>query len=111
MLEYMNMEITPENREMIMTLGNGQCVFQDLFGRVGVLQFDAVFEDIIDAFSTTPISRAEELEKEQDYNPADNPTEEIPVLHDQEDTPATTRNLQLMLSPERLQELMQRESV
>lgn len=51
---YMGMEATANNKEVIKNLGNGQCMFQDLDGHVGILKFDAVFQDIIDVFSTTP---------------------------------------------------------
>lgn len=51
---YMGMEATANNKEVIKSLGNGQCMFQDLDGHVGILKFDAVFQDIIDVFSTTP---------------------------------------------------------
>lgn len=54
MLEYLNLENTEENRELLKTLGNGECLFQDLSGHVGKLKFDAVFQDLIDIFSTTP---------------------------------------------------------
>ena len=51
---YMGMEATANNKEVIKNLGNGQCMFQDMDGHVGILKFDAVFQDIIDVFSTTP---------------------------------------------------------
>lgn len=51
---YMGMEPTPSNREILKSLGNGQCMFQDLDKHVGILKFDAVFQDLIDVFSTTP---------------------------------------------------------
>lgn len=54
MLKYLNLEITKENIAMIRNLGNAQCLFQDLNRRVGILKFDAVFQDLIDVFSTTP---------------------------------------------------------
>lgn len=60
MCRYMGMEATPNNREVLKTLGNGQCLFQDLDGHVGILKFDAVFQDIIDVFSTTPKTKADE---------------------------------------------------
>lgn len=56
MLEYLNLEDTEDNRELLRSLGNGECLFQDLNGHVGRLKFDAVFQDIIDVFSTTPIT-------------------------------------------------------
>ncbi|MCL1832425.1 MAG: ATP-binding protein, partial [Oscillospiraceae bacterium] len=59
MLDFLKMECTKNNIDMIMGLGNGECLFQDLAGRVGKLQFDAVFADIIDIFSTTPVDTSE----------------------------------------------------
>jgi hypothetical protein len=55
MLDYMQLEKTKSNIELIMGLQNAQCLFGDLNGRVGILKFDAVFQDLIDVFSTTPI--------------------------------------------------------
>ena len=56
-----------------MSLGNAQCLFQDLNGRVGVLKFDAVFDDLIKVFSTTPVDASninleetEEIEETED---------------------------------------------
>ena len=54
LLEYLGLEVTPENMSVIQNLGAGQCLFKDLYGRVGVLQFDPVFQDLFDVFSTTP---------------------------------------------------------
>lgn len=54
MCEYMGMEPTASNKETLKNLGNGECLFQDLDGHVGVLKFDAVFQDLIDVFKTTP---------------------------------------------------------
>jgi len=62
---------------LIMGLENAQCLFQDLYGRVGVLQFDAVFGDIIDIFSTTPVD-ASELKEEAEI-PAEIPKEKVLV--------------------------------
>jgi hypothetical protein len=59
MLDFLKMEKTKNNIDLIMGLGNAQCLFQDLAGRVGVLQFDAVFADIIDIFSTTPVDASD----------------------------------------------------
>ena len=54
MLEFMNKSVTEENIKMLMELKNGQAVFQDLDGRTGVIQFDAIFEQFIECFNTTP---------------------------------------------------------
>ncbi|WP_101698698.1 ATP-binding protein [Clostridium minihomine] len=64
MLDFLKMEKTPSNIQLLNSLGNAQCLFQDLNGRVGILQFDAVFQDLIDVFSTTPVD-AKNLKIEQ----------------------------------------------
>lgn len=51
---YMGMEPTSSNKEILKNLDNGECMFQDLDKHVGILKFDAVFQDLIDVFSTTP---------------------------------------------------------
>lgn len=53
-LEFLNLEPTDENIELVSSLPNGQCLFQDLDNHVGVLRFDAIWQDVIDAFNTTP---------------------------------------------------------
>lgn len=70
MLEYMQMDVTPENISILTTdpedggLGNGECLFQDAYGRVGRLKFDAVFDDLIEAFKTTPVD-ATKIDEEE----------------------------------------------
>lgn len=65
MCDYMGLDATVEHKEILKSLGNGECLFQDLDGRVGVLRFDAVFQDLIDVFSTTPkTKKMVELPKE-----------------------------------------------
>lgn len=69
MCDYIGIANTADNREAFMSLRNAQCMFRDLDGHVGKLQFDAVFEDIIQAFSTTPIAYSaeqDELKKDND---------------------------------------------
>lgn len=62
MLEMMRLEPTPSNIDRIMSLENAECLFQDLNGRVGVLKFDAIFQELIDVFSTTPTDVSEQKE-------------------------------------------------
>lgn len=62
LLEYLGLEVTPENMGVIQNLASGQCLFKDLYNRVGVLQFDPVFQDLYDVFSTTPKEREDEVE-------------------------------------------------
>lgn len=57
MLRYMGLDVTDENIDRIKGLRNGECLFQDLDKRVGVLRFDVVFEDLARIFSTTPGER------------------------------------------------------
>lgn len=65
LLEYIGLETTPENMSIIQNLRSGQCLFKDLYNRVGVLQFDAVFQDVIDVFSTTPTEEEESAEERE----------------------------------------------
>lgn len=58
--KFMNIEPSVSNKETIKSLGNAECLFQDLDGHVGILHFDAVFQDIIDVFNTTPKKRQTE---------------------------------------------------
>lgn len=59
MLDFLDLEITEENIEEVRNLENGQCLFQDLDGRVGKLKFDAVYSHLIKAFETTPKEKKE----------------------------------------------------
>ncbi|HGW2903869.1 TPA: ATP-binding protein, partial [Enterococcus faecalis] len=43
-----------ENQKRLRNLENGQCLFQDLYGHVGILQFHPVFEELFQAFDTRP---------------------------------------------------------
>lgn len=62
-LEFLDLEVTQENIDQVKNLENGECLFQDLDGRVGILKFDAVFTHLIDkAFNTNPQKVNEEGE-------------------------------------------------
>lgn len=67
MLDFLKLEKTRGNIELLNSLKNAQCLFQDLNGRVGLLQFDAVFQDLIDVFSTTPIDISTVSTEEADH--------------------------------------------
>lgn len=42
------------NQKRLRNLENGQCLFQDLYGRVGVLKFHVMFDYLFNAFDTRP---------------------------------------------------------
>lgn len=42
------------NQKRLRELENGQCLISDLYGRVGVIQFHPIFEDLFHAFDTRP---------------------------------------------------------
>ena len=42
------------NQKRLRDLENGQCLLQDLYGRVGVVQIHPVFEELLHAFDTRP---------------------------------------------------------
>ena len=53
-LEFLGLEVNRENIEKIKNLEVGQCLFQDIYGHIGVLSGDLVFEDLFNAFDTRP---------------------------------------------------------
>ena len=53
-LEFIGLEATEENMKTIMNLDNGHCIFRDLYGQIGELEIDAVWEDFHNAFNTNP---------------------------------------------------------
>lgn len=83
MCEYMGLEPTVTNKETFKNLGNGECMFQDLDGHIGILKFDAVFQDLIDVFSTTPKTKTVELKE----NPAEAEIPERPAEPAEAKTP------------------------
>ncbi len=53
-LEFLGLEVNRENIDKIKSLEVGQCLFQDIYGHIGVLSGDLVFEDLFNAFDTRP---------------------------------------------------------
>ena len=49
-----------DNQKKIKGLENGECLFQDLYGRTAVIYIDPVFNWLFDAFDTRPPQRVEE---------------------------------------------------
>lgn len=47
------------NQKRLRDLENGQCLISDLYGRVGVIQFHPIFEELLQAFDTRPPVRKE----------------------------------------------------
>lgn len=50
------------NQKRLRDLENGQCLLQDLYGRVGVVQIHPVFEELLHAFDTRPPVQRNEVE-------------------------------------------------
>lgn len=69
MCDYLGLESTVDNKSIIKGLQNAECLFKDLDGHVGILKFDAVFQDIIDVFSTTP--ETDEINETNETNETD----------------------------------------
>ena len=60
-LEFFGVDKQDEgNQKRLRDLENGQCLFQDLYGRVGVIQIHPVFSDLFHAFDTRPPVQTEE---------------------------------------------------
>ena len=54
-LEFFGLDSEDEsNRKRLRNLENGQCLFQDLYGRVGVIKFHVMFDYLFHAFDTRP---------------------------------------------------------
>ncbi|WP_339253898.1 ATP-binding protein [Sporosarcina sp. FSL W8-0480] len=54
-LEFFGVDKEDEgNQRRLRELENGQCLMQDLYGRVGIIQVHPVFEDLFHAFDTRP---------------------------------------------------------
>jgi len=59
-LEFFGVDPEDEyNQKRLRNLENGQCLISDLYGRVGVIQFPPVFEELLHAFDTRPPARIE----------------------------------------------------
>ena len=59
-LEFFSIDPEDENNQKrLRDLENGQCLLQDLYGRVGVVQIHPVFEELLHAFDTRPPVRNE----------------------------------------------------
>jgi hypothetical protein len=59
-LSLLNLKHTEYNASTLRELQNGQCLFQDISGRVGVVSINALFKDLFDAFDTRPPSEKED---------------------------------------------------
>ena len=61
-LEFFGVDGDDENNQKrLRDLENGQCLFQDLYGRVGIIQIHPVFADLFHAFDTRPPKQSEEM--------------------------------------------------
>ena len=59
-LEFFGIDKDDENNQKrLRDLENGQCLLQDLYGRVGVVQIPPVFEELLHAFDTRPPVKSE----------------------------------------------------
>lgn len=58
-LEFFGLDSEDEgNQNRLRGLENGQCLFQDLYGRTGVVQVHPVFEEFLEGFDTRPPSES-----------------------------------------------------
>ncbi|MEN8905473.1 MAG: ATP-binding protein [Clostridiales bacterium] len=65
-LDFLGVDITEENIALLSSdergLANGECLFSDVEGRIGLLKFDAVYDHLVNAFRTTPPKRKGAIE-------------------------------------------------
>lgn len=65
MLETFNIEVSEENVQTLMNLGQGECLFQDIYGRTDVMKVNLLFKQVFDAFDTSTADDSErEFEKQ-----------------------------------------------
>lgn len=50
------------NQKRLRNLENGQCLLQDLYGRVGVIQVHPIFQELLEAFDTRPPIQKNEVD-------------------------------------------------
>jgi hypothetical protein len=60
-LSFFGLEHTQENIDLIKNLENGQCLMQDIYGRIGVLTVDVVFQHLFECFDTRPPAESSEM--------------------------------------------------
>lgn len=66
-LEFLKLDPSEENINILGNLENAECLYSDADGRVARLKFDAVYQDFVDFFKTTPepkLSIAEKIESD-----------------------------------------------
>ena len=51
---HISVENSENNQKRLRNLENGQCLFQDLYGRIGVIKFHVMFDYLFHAFDTRP---------------------------------------------------------
>lgn len=63
-LEFMSLEYTDSNIEVLQGLENGDCLYQDIYGQISVIHVDYVYAGLLKTFDTRPPIRVRESEKE-----------------------------------------------
>ena len=56
-LEFMGLEFTESNVDILRNLENGECLFADIYGHCGVIKFDFVFVEFERGLNTSPPER------------------------------------------------------
>lgn len=67
-LAYFGLESTQQNIDMIKNLENGQCLMQDIYGRIGLVYIDVVFQHLFDCFDTRPPVESDVDDSEEEDN-------------------------------------------
>jgi hypothetical protein len=62
-LEILKLEKTQGNIEAIQNLSHGECFFRDIFGRVGRMYVDPLFQEVMTALDTKPPEKTNDGEK------------------------------------------------
>ncbi|EPX7433210.1 ATP-binding protein [Listeria monocytogenes] len=62
-LDFLNMENSEANKELISNMIKGECLFKDIYGRTGKLAVDCLFEEWKEAFKTVTTNNSAKAEK------------------------------------------------
>ncbi|MEM4997437.1 ATP-binding protein [Priestia sp. SB1] len=63
-LQYMGLEKTEDNINLLSNMTKGQCLFRDFYGRTGKLAIDCLFDEWKEAFKTVEKSHSAKAEEE-----------------------------------------------
>lgn len=65
MLQYFNLPTTEENIDKLKSLGRGEALFQDIYGRSEIIKINPIFKELFKAFDSSTATQEEREREEQ----------------------------------------------